>query len=706
MLSSNRFIVSPRHLMALAAIFLCVTATARAVESQPGLKAFAQGDSLEEIREKIQYNGYSFKVKDYGRTLPLGRFVPGRHSSSDPAYETGRRLTLPAGRLADVLPTSFDWRDVDGKAYIGDVRDQGNLGSCYSFGACAAAESTYNYANGLYDDDCVNLSESYIAWSLGSISPYSDHFSGGDGADYDYYELLALTIPGSGTGYEGVCLESAFPYTETQPTSQEIAESWTYPRITFNDWGRVYPDAYADTTDAIKLAIMTYGAVDAAVYVGSAFESYSSGVYEDTNVTADADPYYYMTTNHAISLVGWDDEPAEGGGGCWILRNSWGDNWGESGYMRIRYFSAGVNCAACYLVYGTTPLLITGDVDVLTSQTVTLEGYVDPHGSSASVYFEYGATDAYGSSTPLQTVSGSYYTEVEAEISGLTLGNEYHYRVAASGDSTVTPGEDKSFELTAPELSGQPEVASGISSTAVSASVDTHNVATDVWFEYGMSGGTETLTTDVQSVNGDEVSFEADLSGLQSDAYYWVRAVAENPLGVVRSGSSGFTTESAIFYEDFEDGVGEWTQEYLTGELAWVSYTDSLMSGDGLCAMLYPSSNGQWITRLISPAFAVEGKTVSISFTHLQAAYLTYQDTLTVYYRQAPTGDWTQLPGASFPDEIASPISSSFEVYLDGQACQLAFEGEVTYGWGVFIDDVLVKSSSTINAAGEWMFYQ
>jgi len=91
------------------------------------------------------------------------------------------------------------------------------------------------------------------------------------------------------------------------------------------------------------------------VMATSAFSAYRSGIYEDANTSCDSNPCYYTPTNHAIALVGWDDNPPEGGGGCWILRNSWGTSWGENGYMRIRYGSARVNCEVCYLIAQPSP---------------------------------------------------------------------------------------------------------------------------------------------------------------------------------------------------------------------------------------------------------------------------------------------------------------------------------------------------------------
>jgi C1A family cysteine protease/putative hemolysin len=240
----------------------------------------------------------------------------------------------PGGNLKEAvsIPNAFDWRDYNGHTYIGGVRDQGGCGSCYSFGANASAEGTYNFKNDLYDASCVDLSESFIIWCLGSISPYSDHFSGCAGADYSYMELQALCD-------SGVCYESSFPYVESNPGS---CTHWYDERVKMENWYRV---DCTDTT-AIKTAIMTYGVVDAAVNVKGGFSGYTGGVYSDGQTTCSGTPCSYTTTNHAISLVGWGHDAVKGL--YWILRNSWGSTWGEEGYMRIKWNASRVSCEVCY----------------------------------------------------------------------------------------------------------------------------------------------------------------------------------------------------------------------------------------------------------------------------------------------------------------------------------------------------------------------
>ncbi|HOP48842.1 MAG TPA: C1 family peptidase [Desulfobacteraceae bacterium] len=324
---------------------------------------FGQADTLEDIRAIIKHNGYNFTV-GHNWVFDMPAEEKERFFSRRPPVTTGKTLAkedpgLLSRYLGMELPSSFDWRNYNGHSYIGAIRDQGNCGSCYAFAACAAAEGTYNRANGRYDGRCVDFSEAFIIWCLGRLPEYNIHFFGCYGADYDYYELEALTA-------EGVCSESDFPYTIYNPGS---CTHWGDPVKVFESWYRVD----CNDIDGIKTAIMTYGVVDAAVQVVSAFQGYDSGIYKDTNIDCpgklpDFPECYYTPTNHAVALVGWDDNGGDKDDGYWILRNSWGTSWGEEGYMRIKYTSARVACEVCYLVISREPkampwlkLLLFGD---------------------------------------------------------------------------------------------------------------------------------------------------------------------------------------------------------------------------------------------------------------------------------------------------------------------------------------------------------
>ena len=310
--------------------------------------AFDSDDSIEEIEAKIVFNGYEFTVS-HNRIFDMSpaekdKFLPERQLPEVSPINQGFSPIIDL--LPADLPDAFDWRNVGGKSYIGEIRDQGDCGGCYSFGACATAESAVNVSQDFYNENCINLSESFILWCLGRLPDYNFHFFGCSGSDYGYYELTALTT-------EGICFESTFPYVETDPGS---CTHWDDPRITFESWHRID----CQDIDAIKAAIYNFGAVDAAVYVTSAFQAYSSGIYEDTLTSCNASPCYNASTNHVISIVGWDDNGNPESNGYWILRNSWDSDWGEDGYMRIKYHSARISCATAYLVYTPPTPLPTG----------------------------------------------------------------------------------------------------------------------------------------------------------------------------------------------------------------------------------------------------------------------------------------------------------------------------------------------------------
>ncbi len=362
-----------------------------------------------------------------------------RNDNYDPI---GNAQVDPNFKAAKALPTSFDWRSYNGHSYIGAVRNQGNCGACYAFGASAAAEGAYNLATSSYDGNTADFAESYIAWCLGSMSAYSSHFSGCNGADYDYMELQALCDIGT-------IAESYFPYSDA--TSQTCPSAATNaPKTKFQSWSRVSCNDVA----AIKTAIMTYGVVDAAVYVTTAFQNYTGGIFTNTSTTCSTSPCYNTATNHAISLVGWGYDATYGD--YWILRNSWGPTWGESGYMRIAASAARVGCSVCYMTYqndGTTAPTVTssaagsvGENAAICGGTITSDGGSTVTASGV-VYAKTSAptltTGTVIATSPVVT-SGSF----SVSLTGLESGTTYYARAYATNAKGTSYGSDITFTTT------------------------------------------------------------------------------------------------------------------------------------------------------------------------------------------------------------------------------------------------------------------
>ncbi|MFP4168915.1 MAG: autotransporter domain-containing protein [Desulfonatronovibrionaceae bacterium] len=242
---------------------------------------------------------------------------------------------------ADDMPASFDLCDVDGRSYLSPIKNQNPWGTCYAFGAVAAAESTYNRAMDLYDEDAVSLSEAFIIWSLGPKYAGFPLKANGSSGSPDYDQLQALVD-------YGTVRESVFPY---RPDFMAYAKDedhlldyhWDAPRTKFAGWHRLPVNDLA----TMKETITRFGALAAAIDANSTeFGNYKGGVFEYNGSAPNNYLEYYSGSNHAISLVGWDDDKQ-----AWILRNSWGKGWGEDGYMYIDYHSAFVGTAASYLHY-------------------------------------------------------------------------------------------------------------------------------------------------------------------------------------------------------------------------------------------------------------------------------------------------------------------------------------------------------------------
>jgi hypothetical protein len=94
------------------------------------------------------------------------------------------------------------------------------------------------------------------------------------------------------------------------------------------------------------------------------------------------------------------------------------------------------------------PVVITNPATNVTSSSATLNGTVDPHGLTTTVYFQYGTTASYGHVTAGQSKTGNTYQAVAANISGLSASATYHFRMAATNSAGTVYGGDRAFTTT------------------------------------------------------------------------------------------------------------------------------------------------------------------------------------------------------------------------------------------------------------------
>ena len=224
------------------------------------------------------------------------------------------------------LPAHFDWRELNG---VTPIRDQGQCGSCWAFGATAILESKVKIKKGLDRDYAEQY---YVSCNMNGFS-----CAGGWWA-HDYAWMKS--IPGEPGG--GGRLESDFPYEAADlpcnppHTPYEQIEGWAY--VDDVPDGAVPTVTHKPTVAQIKEKIYNYGPVGTVVCC-STWGSYTGGIMRSD----------CSTGNHIVAITGWDD--AEG---VFYIKNSWGTSWGESGYMRLPYGMCVVGEDSTYLLYEKT----------------------------------------------------------------------------------------------------------------------------------------------------------------------------------------------------------------------------------------------------------------------------------------------------------------------------------------------------------------
>lgn len=245
-------------------------------------------------------------------------------------------------------PVSFDLRNVNGKSYVTSVKNQSPYGTCWSFAFCAAAESNLLMKGfGNYD-----LSELQLAYFTTVRNEATAAAGGGTAGDIvtDNEDLLdhggnSHYAMGTVSNWIGFANESDLPYVSanfSKVYSRSVEQNDA--DIAYNKDSvhvqNVYAVSLADRA-IVKNMLQTYGAATISYYhISSRYNSNMTASYQNN----------IYSTNHAVTLVGWDDSYAVSNfnsacrpslPGAWLCKNSWGSSWNSAGgYFYISYEDA------------------------------------------------------------------------------------------------------------------------------------------------------------------------------------------------------------------------------------------------------------------------------------------------------------------------------------------------------------------------------
>jgi hypothetical protein len=313
------------------------------------------------------------------------------------------------------LPLRFDWRNNNGHKYVTPVRDQGSCGSCWAFANTAALEARVLITSQTPDKD-LDLSEQAIV----SCDGYNYGCDGG-------WNDLALNYLQA----TGIPAEIIAPYSSGK-TGKPGSCYALYKQNTYRISG--YADA-ATSVESIKSALVQYGPLVTSFTVYTDFFSYKSGIY--SHVTGEVEG------GHAVAIVGYDSEDQS-----WIIKNSWGSDWGENGYFKIK---AGTNeCGieeAVFVVHfatvpGTSFILNPANSDFGTlllpdQQNRTIPFSITNNGSEPLANISYKTTNSrYSVSSPYVSTlrsTDSATIQVSYAAQAGTKADSGELQVAAGG---------------------------------------------------------------------------------------------------------------------------------------------------------------------------------------------------------------------------------------------------------------------------------
>lgn len=266
------------------------------------------GSSEEEgLRYQI-YKSNVLKIQEHNKQANAGKhtYVLGVNQFADMTQSEFKAIYLgtnankrPANikSLPTAVPSSVDWRS---KNAVSEVKNQGSCGSCWAFSAVGSLEGLH-------------------AIKTGALTEFSEQ------------QLVDCSSSFGNEGCNGGLMDSAFQYVvkngiETESDYPYTGEDGTCAASSAKTSWKIngFVDVPANVSSQLQAAVALNPVSVAIEADGFSFQFYFGGVYTNTDCGTNLD--------HGVLVVGYG---SDSGQNYWIVKNSWGGSWGESGYIRI-----------------------------------------------------------------------------------------------------------------------------------------------------------------------------------------------------------------------------------------------------------------------------------------------------------------------------------------------------------------------------------
>ncbi len=235
-------------------------------------------------------------------------------------------------RIAPMVRTYASSFDLRTQGKVSSVKDQDPYGTCWTFSTMASMESC------LLPGQKWDFSEWSLAYWHGFDFPYPN---GGGNDDMATATLVRWLGPFNES--QDRYRYGKHPHPATLQVQKHLQDVFSLP-----------PRASATDNDTIKYALTTYGAISVGMY-------YDHACFKQTAQTSSYYSVYEQDgmENHAVTIIGWDDNysathfsATPPGNGAFLVKNSWGTDWGDEGYFWISYYDTRTAYGTCVVHYG------------------------------------------------------------------------------------------------------------------------------------------------------------------------------------------------------------------------------------------------------------------------------------------------------------------------------------------------------------------
>jgi len=251
------------------------------------------------VRHNSHNHSYWFttnKFADLTREEFARRYIGGGYkNATSRVYNVDWSLVY--NKKVSALPVSVDWTT---KGAVTPVKDQGQCGSCWAFSTTGSTESAWFLKNGTL----VSLSEQQLVDC--SASEGNQGCNGGL-MDYGFQYII---------DNKGVTTEKAYPYTASDGTCHSVGLPVAAKISGFKD-------VPANSETALMTAVSQQPVSVAVEADQDSFQLYGGGVMTKACGT---------NLDHGVLAVGYG---TLGGQDFWLVKNSWGADWGVKGYIML-----------------------------------------------------------------------------------------------------------------------------------------------------------------------------------------------------------------------------------------------------------------------------------------------------------------------------------------------------------------------------------